>query len=561
MLDNMLDNLKRMSDGSIALLLFIAGLLIFTPFLGSVHLFDWDEINFAEAAREMLLTGEYLRVHIDYQPFWEKPPLFLWMQALSMKIFGINECAARLPNAICGAITLPLLFMIGTTLHHRMMGLLWTLMYVGSFLPHFYFKTGIIDPWFNLFIILGIIVPMLPICKERTILSALTSGVFIGLAVLTKGPVAYLLAMMSFGIVLVLDVWYKRENHIGKRIFWLLYMSIFTALTSILWFGIEILQNGTWFIEEFIRYQIRLFSTGDAGHSGPFYYHAIVLLIGCFPASIFALKALFDTSEKPMHDRLMQIVFWVTLILFSIVKTKIIHYSSLCYLPLTYLSALSIREVMRKQTLSSLLVFSLGVGIVLWTILLLIVPIIGLNLEVILPYIRDEFARLNLGAPVIWNGFELMIGIVYAIIAGFAFYQIGIQNRIQYGLIILSSSTVIALMTFLPIIAPKIEGYTQASPIAFYESLQSQDVLIYPTAYKSYAHLFYAGKLPPRDFPNYEKASDEDLMNGASEKPVFFMAKVQRSRDLQKDTRLEFIKDLHGFSVFRVKSTIKSSKQ
>ena len=56
MLDNMLDNLKRMSDGSIALLLFIAGLLIFTPFLGSVHLFDWHEINFAEAAREMLLT-------------------------------------------------------------------------------------------------------------------------------------------------------------------------------------------------------------------------------------------------------------------------------------------------------------------------------------------------------------------------------------------------------------------------------------------------------------------------------------------------------------------------
>ncbi|MFM8455964.1 MAG: ArnT family glycosyltransferase, partial [Ignavibacteria bacterium] len=352
-----------------------------------------------------------------------------------MKIFGINECAARLPNAICGAITLPLLFMIGTTLHHRMMGLLWTLMYVGSFLPHFYFKTGIIDPWFNLFIILGIIVPMLPICKERTILSALTSGVFIGLAVLTKGPVAYLLAMISFGIVLVLDVWYKRENQIGKRIFWLLYMSIFTALTSFLWFGIEILQNGTWFIEEFIRYQIRLFSTGDAGHSGPFYYHAIVLLIGCFPASIFALKALFDTSEKPMHDRLMQIVFWVTLILFSIVKTKIIHYSSLCYLPLTYLSALSIREVMRKQTLSSLLVFSLGGGIILWTILLLIVPIIGLNLEAILPYIRDEFARLNLGAPVIWNGFELMIGIVYAIIAGFAFYQIGIQNRIQHGLI------------------------------------------------------------------------------------------------------------------------------
>jgi len=557
----MLDSLKRMSDSSISLLLCFAGLLIFTPFLGSVHLFDWDEINFAEAAREMVLTGEYLRVHIDYQPFWEKPPLFLWMQALSMNIFGINEFAARLPNAVCGAITLPLLFMIGTRLHDRTIGLLWSLMYVGSFLPHFYFKTGIIDPWFNLFIILGIILPLLPNMRERMVLSALTSGLFIGLAVLTKGPVAYLLAMMSFGLALMLDIWKKRKIELWKRIMWLGLMSLFTALTSSLWFGIEILRNGTWFIEEFIRYQIRLFSTGDAGHSGPFYYHAILLLIGCFPASIFALDSLFNRKEKPMHDRLMLIVFWVTLILFSIVKTKIIHYSSLCYLPLTYLSALSIRQIIRTQTLSRSLIIALGFGIVCWTIILLIVPIIGLNLEAILPSVRDEFARLNLGAPVYWSGFELVIGLIYFIIAGYGMYLIGTQRNIHAGLIVLSSGTVFALMTFLPIISPKIEGYTQGSPIAFYESMKSQDVLIYPTAYKSYAHLFYSGKLPPRDFPNYTKPSDEELMNGASEKPVFFMAKVHRARELQKDSRLELIKDLHGFSVFRVKNTLSSSNQ
>lgn len=53
-----------------ALLAFV----FFVPYLGNVHLFDWDEINFAESAREMLATGNYLRVQIDYQPFWEKPP-------------------------------------------------------------------------------------------------------------------------------------------------------------------------------------------------------------------------------------------------------------------------------------------------------------------------------------------------------------------------------------------------------------------------------------------------------------------------------------------------------
>ena len=40
------------------LLIFAIFLLFFVPFLGNVHLFDWDEINFAECAREMIVTGD-----------------------------------------------------------------------------------------------------------------------------------------------------------------------------------------------------------------------------------------------------------------------------------------------------------------------------------------------------------------------------------------------------------------------------------------------------------------------------------------------------------------------
>lgn len=64
--------------------LFFLGFLLFLPWLGNVHLFDWDEINFAEAAREMIVSSNYLSVQIDFWPFWEKPPLFIWLQALSM---------------------------------------------------------------------------------------------------------------------------------------------------------------------------------------------------------------------------------------------------------------------------------------------------------------------------------------------------------------------------------------------------------------------------------------------------------------------------------------------
>src|SRR3954469_1087828 len=87
--------------------------LVFLPFLGAVHLFDWDEINFAECAREMLVSGNFLNLQMNFQPFWEKPPLFIWLSALSMKVGGVNEFAARLPNAVCGIVTLPVLYLVG----------------------------------------------------------------------------------------------------------------------------------------------------------------------------------------------------------------------------------------------------------------------------------------------------------------------------------------------------------------------------------------------------------------------------------------------------------------
>ena len=134
----------------------LLGILFFIPFLGNVHLFDWDEINFAESSREMLLTGDFFRVTINFEPFWEKPPLFFWLQSLSMQIFGIGEFAARLPNALTGIATLLTLFFIGSRHFSPRFGFIWSLVYFGSFLPHIYFKSGIIDPVFNLFILLSI---------------------------------------------------------------------------------------------------------------------------------------------------------------------------------------------------------------------------------------------------------------------------------------------------------------------------------------------------------------------------------------------------------------------
>jgi 4-amino-4-deoxy-L-arabinose transferase-like glycosyltransferase len=145
------------SRGQLQLLIAAVAALLFVPGLGAVHLFDWDEINFAEIAREMLATGDWSQPQIDYRPFHEKPPLFIWLQALSMKAFGVGEFAARLPNAINGLMTLLVLYRIGDQLRGRSVRHGCGCWHISApSCPHLYFRSGIIDPWFNLFIFLGL---------------------------------------------------------------------------------------------------------------------------------------------------------------------------------------------------------------------------------------------------------------------------------------------------------------------------------------------------------------------------------------------------------------------
>ena len=58
-----------------------------------------DEGRYAEIAREILLLRDSLIPHLNLFPYLEKPPLVYWLTALSFKVLGYTELAARLPSA------------------------------------------------------------------------------------------------------------------------------------------------------------------------------------------------------------------------------------------------------------------------------------------------------------------------------------------------------------------------------------------------------------------------------------------------------------------------------
>ena len=510
-------NKVRLIDGIIIVL----GSLLFMTGIGGVRLFDWDEINFAESAREMLVTGDWFNVQINYISFWEKPPLFIWAQALSMKLFGVNEFAARFPNAVMGVVTLLTLFHCGLKSENLRFGILWAGLYAISFLPFIYFKSGIIDPWFNYFIFLGIYFFSRYDDTMQTRHAAL-SGLFTGLAVLTKGPVGFLIFALTFAGWLVF-----RGFRFSFRWADVLVYLLTLALSGGAWFLALLATGHGEVIQDFLEYQVRLFQTQDAGHGGFPLYHFVILLFGVTPASFLALSTFRRGVLEQEHDsrnkdlfRWMMVSFWVVLILFSIVRTKIIHYSSFCYFPLTYLAAWAASRMIdgrirfkwwhKTSLIATAAVFGLA-----FTALTLF----DRWKDKLAPMVADPFAVSCMDAESSWIGFEPFLG---AILLGMTiwFCVRFPRQRTLSSFLPLAMGNILFLMTALFCAVPEVEKYSQASAIDFYEERQGEDCYVQPAYFKSYAQYFYTDRQPGNTCEDFQW-----LSHGPIDKPCYFVVK------------------------------------
>lgn len=556
------------------LIALIAG-LVFIPFIGNCPLFDWDEVNFAECAREMVISGNYSQVQLNYRPFWEKPPLFIWLQAASMNLFGINEFAARLPNALCSIASLVALFVIGRKFHSQQFGLTWCFLYAATLLPHLYFKSGLIDPWFNLFIMLAV---YNCICfinnpnSRREWWSALLAGLFLGLAVLTKGPAA----LVVVGLSLVCLLAWTRQLRLLLSAPFILF-SITTLLVSGSWFLVEYLKGNGRIISEFITYQQRLFETGDSGHDGPFIYHFVVLLLGCFPASLLFIVSYMKYKELTPYQRLFRkafiCLFWVVLLLFSIVKTKIIHYSSLCYFPLTLVAAIGLVNYFNHLRFNTVLkcLYWLIAGV--FSVAFIAVGLINYWKPWLMRsgLIEDEFAVQNLQAEVHWSGLETLIGLVFLTAAVLVY--LGMQRHrfrlLYYGL----GMQLIFIYLAIAVIIPKVEQYTQHAAIEFYKACAKHHCYVETHGFKSYAYLFYSQRsksdyINPDQVAFIERQLDKMEAEGHSrltsystanllwmehgqiDRPAFIAIKTKDEADLKTISGIKKLYSSNGFSFF-----------
>jgi 4-amino-4-deoxy-L-arabinose transferase-like glycosyltransferase len=361
----------------------------------------------------------------------------------------------------------------------------------------------------------------------------------ISLAVMTKGPVGLLLPALC-----VLAFWFLGRKKLKFPLLKLVLLSVISMIPFLVWKIVVILNTADYqSLSEFILYQIRLLTTADAGHGGPFYYHFVILLIGCFPASIFALRGFKHQNEDDFLQSSFKlwniILLLVVLIVFSIVKTKIVHYSSLAYFPITFLGAyFGYSLIYRNNKWKSHTNWLIGIFGFIIASLFIIIPFVFKYVSSVLPYIKDKLTLELLKTNVYWSGYESLVGVAFLLImidSIIHFYK----KEFLKGYLVLFFGTAITLFLFMSIFVPKIEPYTQGATVEFYEKLSSQNVYFDALGYKSYAPYFFGKmRLENSDLAiqrKYNQKRSDWLLTGEIDKPAYFSAKITSIDGIKKD--------------------------
>ncbi|MFN8277747.1 MAG: glycosyltransferase family 39 protein [Chitinophagales bacterium] len=564
------DVLKRLTQFPTQFFLLLIGALLFIPFIGGSPLFDWDEINFAESAREMLVTHNFSTVQINFQPFYEKPPFFIWLQALSMSRYGVNSFAARLPNAIFGLLTMIAVFNLGRKYFNSRFGVLWALLFACSLLPQLYFKSGIIDPVFNYFIFVGYIF-LFHISIKDDFASArtnrsnkrwylLASGLATGIALLTKGPVALGIIVLSISVMLIVNRG-KLNFNFGDLLIWL----VIVGGVAGAWVYTTWSSEGSQFLDSFFAYQWRLFHTEDAGHGGPWWFYLPVLFFGCFPAAALAIGAIGKNANDSFYQRSlkqwMSTLFLVVFILFSVVQTKIIHYTSLCYFPITFLGAYYLHHLLNDKLSfrwwHAMLLLLSGAPLL---IAIACLPLAGRHPQLVLPYLHDSFSQAALEAKVYWNSLEAVYGVIALILLLIVFVLAFTAHRRAAVYLLLISSAVVFNVTISQFV-PRLGLYSQGALIEFIEQHKTEPCYIETIGFKSYAPYFYHNRQPSYKTEINRHLKGEDthdaelayLVFEKTDKPVYLVTKEDFYKHFEQAPLFDLLYRKNGYLFLRKK--------
>ncbi|MBI1902359.1 MAG: phospholipid carrier-dependent glycosyltransferase [Planctomycetia bacterium] len=277
----------------LVLLALVAGLQLFS----NLHypLFEPDEGRYAEIAREMLSSGDWIVPRFYGGPYLDKPPLFYWLLAGSFRLFGVQDSSARLVPATAAWLTiLATFFFVSRALGARralMAGLALVLslgfVVAGRFL--------ILDSLLTLWVALALFTAREAIQGRRLRWGWwCASAVCCALGLLTKGPVALVLLappVFAYG-------WLMRSPGRPRFIAWCAYLALVAAIAGP-WYAAMVARIPKFAVQFLWNHHVLRFFEG-VNHPEPTWYYVPVLLLAGLPCSLVLVSYLrFQFSRRP----------------------------------------------------------------------------------------------------------------------------------------------------------------------------------------------------------------------------------------------------------------------
>jgi 4-amino-4-deoxy-L-arabinose transferase-like glycosyltransferase len=296
----------------IAILILMSGLILLSN-LGLRDLWDPDETRYAVIAREMRVSGDWILPHFNGRVYAEKPPLFFWLLNLSTLLFGQqSEFAHRLPSALAALITVYITFLFGERLFTTRVGFVSGLMLATCVLFPQVSRWLILDSIFTLFLVLTVFYFYKGFERNEGRRKAyLCAGLFMGLGVLIKGPVAYVPLLVFFVYaLLVKDV----------RLFWnknLLWGFLLSVAIALAWLIPACLKGGENYTRTVLIWQTigRLKGARGSTHPEPFFFYFLRFPAAFLPWSVLLPSAFILTfrSTGIERKRLLFLLIWLVI--------------------------------------------------------------------------------------------------------------------------------------------------------------------------------------------------------------------------------------------------------
>jgi len=298
--------------------------------LGGHPLFDADEGRNAEVAREMAATNDYVMPRLNTLPYLDKPIVYFAAEAAVMEVLGPTEVAARLPSYLFTLATAAVLFWFAKRVWGGDAPFVAAIAFLATPLVIAFARTVIFDSALMFFTTVALAAFYFAI-EERASRWSILGWVAMGFAMITKGPVTFIL-------VLAVAVPFAWKRKALRYVFSILGIVLFVAVCVPWVWGVSQV------VPEFLRYVLvtetaARMATDELQRTGPPWYFLPYLLGGALPWSIVALASWKQLRKPDPATLYCVLAIAIPLVFFSLSQSKRPQYILPLMAPLALLLA------------------------------------------------------------------------------------------------------------------------------------------------------------------------------------------------------------------------------